>query len=166
MGRTFCELWLKYCSCSLIITRTRIHGSERLELRDISLNNKLTSKRALKLKPLQQSLNVCRSATSKRKRLTCIHTITIKERKTMGFEKANDGKKLKAKKEVVGVFREGGMTSLVGKKVTPGFLITQSIFCAWNKFYIRRSSQLFYYSTLLTERTFLQVKQIKESVTK
>ena len=35
---------------------------------------------------------------------------------TTGSEKANDGRILKAKKEVVEVFRKGGMTSLLGTK--------------------------------------------------
>ena len=67
-------------------------------------------------KPQQQSLNLCKSATSKQKKLTCIHTIITKERKMMGSEKANDRRKLKAKKEVVGVFRQGRMTSSLGRK--------------------------------------------------
>ena len=79
-------------------------------------------------KPPQQSLNLCKSATSKRKRLTCIHTIITKERKMIGSEKANDRRKLKAKREVVGVFPEREDDVIVRKKVTPGFLITQSIF--------------------------------------
>ena len=75
-------------------------------------------------KPLQQSLNLCKSATLKRKRLTCIHTIITKERKMIGSEKANDRRKLKTKREVVGVCLEREDNVIVRKKVTPGFLIT------------------------------------------
>ena len=46
----------------------------------------------------------------------------------IGSEKANDRRKLKAKREVVGVFPEREDDVILRKKVTPGFVITQSIF--------------------------------------
>ena len=122
-------------------------------------NNKLT-------KPLKQSLNLCKSATFKAEKTNLYPHGHDKRKEDDQLRKSKRPGENESEKGTSRGFSASEDDVVVRKKVTPGFLTTQSIFFSWNKFYIRRSSQLFYYNVSLTEPVFLQVKEIKESVTK